>query len=223
MNTKAQNLFIAKLIPKQEREERAITSWHISKLGSCLTGTYLERMGEKPDEEFDERTLRVFDVGKMFEQWLLEQIKKDTRFEITEQARVEGSGFSGYIDALVTIKKTKEIVPIEIKSKHSKAFWYMTKQGKPMRQHEYQLWMYMYLTGYPLGKLVYISKDDNAVQEFFVKLNDKALEKEVITEIDILNKAWETKTPPVPIIDPKDWRYKYCRWHKHCLKLHGRG
>jgi len=75
----------------------------------------------------------------------------------------------------------------------------------------------MWLKNYPVGKLIYISKDDNAIQEFYVKLDDEELKAEVMNEITILSTSWIRKEPPPPIDDPKDWRYKYCRFHKHCL------
>jgi len=134
------DLSIQKLITKPViREDRAITSWHISKLGSCLTGVYLERLGVKPDEEFDERTLRIFEVGKVFENIIVGGLKGLDKYSIREQERVESERYnlSGYIDVVLIDNETKEEMPLEIKSKHSKAFWYMTKESKPMRHHEY--------------------------------------------------------------------------------------
>lgn len=191
-------------------EKRPINSWHISKLGSCLTGVYLERMGVEPDEDFDARTLRVFDVGKRDEAWFLSFIP-----DVEEQIRVEDKelDISGRIDA-----KVGDLL-LEIKTKHSRAFWWMInrKQGAD-RHHQYQLWTYLYLLNLPKGELVYISRDDRAIQRFPVFLSDEGLKAEVMNEISILNNAWSKKIPPEPLTDPADWRVKYCRWHQKCIE-----
>jgi len=50
-------------------------------------------------------------------------------------------------------------------------------------------------------------------------LSDKELEKEVMSELNILNEAWKKGLPPKPVEDKKDWRVKWCDLHEsHCLK-----
>jgi CRISPR/Cas system-associated exonuclease Cas4 (RecB family) len=208
------NQTIQTLIDKkiaEGRNEYTPTSWNISKLGSCLTGMYLERLGVKPDTDFDERTLRVFNVGNIFEDWVVDIIKSIGK-EVETQTRLEDKklGVSGKLDLKV------DGVIYEIKSKHSKAFWYMLKQGKPMSQHEEQLWTYLYLTNTEKGILVYVSKDDLAIQEYPVYLENKEIKERVFSQLKILNEAWEKKLPPPPP-DDKSWQAKYCRWHKQCL------
>jgi len=201
----------------EKREKKEITSWHISKLGSCLRGIYYERLGVKPDKEFDDRTLRVFSVGKMFESWLIDKIKDKVKIE--EQVRVEDKklGVSGYADFVAEVDGVKKVY--EVKSKHSRSFWYMKKRGKPQRQHEYQLWTYLYLLGIDRGSLIYLSKDDLAILEYPVLLADEKLKGEVMTEIKLLNEAWKKKDPSLlPLYEDKDWRSKYCRYHSYCKK-----
>jgi len=212
-----QNL-MNKAIAEERREKKEITSWHISKLGSCLRGLYLERMGVEPDQPFDDRTLRIFNVGNIFEDWLTELLKKKLKLET--QVRVEDKklNVSGYADAVIEYEGKKKAY--EIKTKNSRSFWYMQKEGKPMRQHEYQLFMYLYLLDIDEGSIVYISKDDLAILEYPVFRNDKKLEKEVMDRIGLLNKAWKLKDPSVlPLPDKKDWQAKYCRWHNQCKAI----
>jgi len=106
----------------------------------------------------------------------------------------------------------------EIKSKHSRAFWYMDKKGEGASEHNLmQLWSYLWVLDIPEGRLLYVSKDDLSVLEYIVLRDDPELEKKVIEELKILNEAWEQKLPPEPIRDRKHWHYKYCRFHKQCL------
>ena len=196
-----------------ERKDYEQKSWHASSLGSCLTATYLVRKG-LAEKSFDERTLRVFQAGRMFEDWLVNLIAKtDEKFQTQVRCEWPEQGLTGYAD--LTING----LVYEIKSKHSKAFWYMDKENKPNRHHEYQLWCYLKCLGKETGRLVYISKDDMAIKEFVVRLDDKELEGEVLNELKILNEAWKKGLPPKPVEDKKDWRYKYCDIHEsHCLK-----
>ena len=200
-----------------EREDHKVKSWNASKLGSCLTGVYLKRLGIKPDVEFDNRTLRVFSSGKIFEDWVIELI--DNRpgliFEVFErQVRVEIPEFdlTGYAD--LVIHNDKDYV-YEIKSKHSFGFKYLDKEGAN-RQHQMQVWAYLKGLSIEEGRIFYVSKDDLRVRDFLVELKNEELASAVLNELSILNNAWQEKiAPPVPSV--KDWRAKYCRWHSQCI------
>ena len=208
---------IQKLINDQiasERTPRLPQSFSPSKLGSCLCGVYLERLGVKPDEDFDERTLRVFKIGKVFEDWVVELVRKQsTNIETQVEFRWEEYDVHGFVDLVVD----KKLI-YEIKSKHSKGFWYMDKKKEGANQHhKEQVWVYMKCLNIPESRIIYLSKDDLAILEYPIFLDDKELEQSVISQLEILNKAWKEKVPPAPVQDPKDWRATYCRWHKTCL------
>lgn len=203
-----------------DREKKEIKSWHASGLGSCPTGRYLERMGVPPDKEFDARTLDVFAVGKAEEEFFLSVLANSEKMKLEQQVRIESKELNatGYADFVAQFPDNGIAIVGEIKSKHSKAFWYMEKkkEGPPIH-NKMQLWLYLYILKIPEGRLIYISKDDRCKLEYPVYLNDKTLEKLVLDELDMLNKAWEAKLPPPVLFDNKDWRATYCRWHKKCV------
>lgn len=202
------------------REDYKPKSWNCSKLGSCLTGIYLERAGMPPDEEFDARTLRVFSAGKMFEDWCIGLVK-DTpgvKFEMQVRCELPEYDLTGYADLVCEIN-TEKIV-YEIKSKHSRAFWWMDKKGEGANyHHKMQNWCYLKALNIAEGRILYVSKDDMATLEYPVRLNDEELATSVLTELKTLNEAWKQKLPPpVPAWEKKDqWKGEYCRWHKQCL------
>lgn len=204
---------------KSDRKDYQQTSWHASSLGNCLRGQYYQRLGVEPDKEIDERTLRVFQCGNMFEDWVVDLVKG--KFDSVEtQVRVEDKNLdvSGYADIVIGHNGGKKVY--EIKSKHSKAFWWMQKSGNPMRQHEYQVWLYLKLLGISEGAIVYLSKDDLAILEYPVSVNDKELEGEVMERINLLNKAWKEKNPLIlPLPADKSWQANYCNYHSHCLGI----
>lgn len=193
---------------RDDRKDYQQSSWHASALGSCLTGAYLVRKGIAK-KEFDDRTLRVFQVGRMLEDWVTELLEKQGA-DIETQVRCEWKemDLTGYADLV-----TNGLV-YEIKSKHSAGFNYT-----PNHHHKLQLWTYLKCLGKPEGRLLYLSKDDLRIKEHPVFLNDKELEAEVVNELKVLNEAWKQGLPPKPVEDKKDWRYRYCEIHKdYCLK-----
>lgn len=207
------------------RVPKTQNSWHCSSIGSCMTGNYLARKGVKSDaelegkEKFDERTLRVFDMGSKIEDWIVNLIKENPDYEAVSQGRVEDTklGYSGYYDLKIKNKKTGEEIMFEVKSKNSKAFWWMIKKGQGANsQHKRQLWLYLHHTGLPKGHIVYASKDDSAIEEFIVLRDDEKLAKSVLGELAILQEAWEKQIAPPPA--PEDsWQAKFCAYHKQCV------
>lgn len=204
-----------------KREKKEINSWYVSGLGSCITGRYLERLGKKPDIDFDARTLRVFSCGKIFENWLIDLIKEERELKFETQGRVESKEYNltGYWD-LKVIVNNKPII-YEIKSKHSKAFWYMDKKKEGANlQHQMQLWSYLWLSGIDEGRIIYLSKDDLSILEYPIYRNDEKLKELVLNELELLNHAWKEKNPIIlPLPDKKSWQAKYCRFHKQCIKI----
>ena len=203
----------------KERKDQRQTSWHASGLGGCLRGQYFSRLGLEPDYSIDDRTLRVFDVGNKTEDWLVDLIKTQKEIVKSEtQVRVEDKklDISGRADLVLTFRDEK--VVYEIKSKHSRAFWHMKKDG-PQLSHQYQLWTYLYLLNIDRGKLVYVSKDDLAIMEFEVRKDNEKLKNEVMTILNLLNEAWKKKDPLIlPLPDKDSWQARYCRYHKRCIK-----
>lgn len=220
MDFSVQNEIDAVLMVRQEKDERKKTSWSPTDLGKCLSGVYYKRLGIKPDKEPDGRKLRVFAVGKYSEDWVV-SVLKEKHPEIQTQARIEIPEWdcTGYADAVLY----DEI--LEFKTQHSKSFWYMTKGGGGANiQHRMQIWTYLKALNKERGRIIYISKDDNAIQEYPVFLNSEELAEKVANEFVILNKAWKEQKPPEPapaIIRENgkcklNWICSYCDTHKTC-------
>jgi hypothetical protein len=213
-----QNL-INEEVKKDKREKDVITSWRASRLGSCLRGMYYERLGMKPDTEFDDRKLRVFHCGKLFEEWVVGLIKKQEQYKVETQVRIEDKeiNVSGYADLILEDKTGKMVY--EIKSKNSQGFKYL-EATSGQEQHRKQLWIYLYCLKIEKGNLLYLSKDDLRIAEYPVFLNDEELSKETLGEIELLNKAWKNKTPEIlPLPEKGSFQDKFCNYHSHCAAL----
>lgn len=192
---------------RDEREKKEQTTWWASSLGSCLTGAYLARAGLGA-KDFDDRTLRVFKVGTMFEDWLVDLIAKSgEKYETQKRIEIEEFNLSGKIDI------TLDGVIHEIKTINSRAFAFLKDEAK--LQHRMQIWTYLYATKSPEGKIVYLEKDGLNVREFTQLLDDNQIERAVRNELNILNTSWKAQLPPEPY-PTEDWRSRYCSLHGLC-------
>ncbi len=229
------------IIVEEDRKKRedtlrlGITGWRSSGLGTCMRGRFLGRLlsgsGIKP--EYDPRTLRVFEIGNQVEEWLMISLKKQKKYRILQQIEMYDPelNLSGHLDAMLWEEgSTNPPYIVECKSKNSKAFWYMDKKGEGAQMHhKMQLHSYLYMLNkyggkyftesiatlspvkVPEGCLLYVSKDDMAMLEYPVKLEDKTLEKMWKYEIETLNTCWKAKTAP-PAPEKGSWQEKYCKF-----------
>lgn len=211
---KNNNFTIQKLINEavsQNKEPRKQTSWHASSLGSCLTAAYLIRAGIAK-KEFDEKALRVFSAGKMFEDWLIGLLSKGAKkFETQKRIEWKKYNLTGFADLVING------LVYEIKTINSFGFKFL-REGGAKEQHKMQLWCYLKCLKKKEGRIIYLEKDTLAVMEFVIKATDPIKEK-VEQELAILNRAWEEKLPPSPERDLNNWKARYCTIHQEfCLK-----
>jgi hypothetical protein len=201
------------------REQKKITSWQASQVGGCLSGVFLARLGVKPLEDITPQVMRKFHCGNLFEEYIVERVKKANLCEVETQVRVENPelGVTGYADMVLNWDNYKEV--IEVKSQHSKSFWYMIKKGQGAYEHHMmQLFLYMITLKVDKGRLVYVSKDDLTIQEFPYHIDDSIMQKVATTtlnNLDILNEALRTNVMPAPAPEGS-FQAKYCRFHAYC-------
>ena len=196
---------------KEKREERKVTSWQASKLGTCLTGVYLERLGVPPDEDFTDNILCMFSLGHKYEDWVAENLAK--RHKVERQPRIEWPEYdlTGYGDILLD----DELV-VEVKSASSVDVIKMLKGERTAKVHnQMQLWVALKVLDKEEGRLIYVSRKAKA--EYPVLKKDRWLESKVRNELEILNKAWSEKVAPPMQYENNKWQAKFCRWHKQCL------
>jgi hypothetical protein len=166
-----------------------------SGLGQCYRRQYWTRKQEPVSNPIDSRMLRVFAMGNMVEKFVLEKVLLrypdwKTQVEITKE------DIHGYADLV------SEDEVIDIKSQHSRKFWYNTndmKNGVDIRDLFYSNWMQVMLYAWILDKskarLVYVSKDDLCIQEYCIDF-DNYWKNELDTELTNIRYYWEFKTTP---------------------------
>ena len=197
----------------QERQDERKTRKRSGKispstLGRCYRYQYWYRKGEEPSNPPDARALRVFKVGDLFHTFIQQF------FETEDVERiVEVDDIKGYADIV-----TKDEV-VDIKSQHSRAFWYMKKDNYDVAKEKepqiLQVMTYVYLLKKKYGRLVFVSKDDLCVEEYVFDIENwrERVEKELA-----LNRAYWAKEE-LPEAEPRAYggqECKYCSYRDRC-------
>ena len=197
------------LTDEQNQKHKKSGKWSPSLFGCCYRRQYWNRLDEPVTNPPDERNLRKFKVGLIFEKWVADIIKPPQY-----QVRIETPDVLGFADIV-----NDESV-IDLKTVHSRAFWHMEKED--IKVSRYPNWLQVLWYAWRLqkrcGKLCYISKDDLTIAEYRQELDDYWL-GELGKELGKLTEIWDSKT--LPPADPRAYNGKeceYCQWKDKCKK-----
>lgn len=202
------------LAKKQKEREGKEPSGFISpsQLGRCFRFQYWQRKGEAYSNPIDARTLRVFACGNLFHDFV-------QQFLPPHQVEVECQ--KDDIRGRADIVTTDTIY--DIKSMHSKGFFYLSKQGYDITKEKESNWLqlavYATILNKPKIKLVLISKDDLCINEY----EDKTAEwgDKLARELYWIRKYW---VEGLPDAIPRAYGGKecdYCSYLKKCKEIGG--
>lgn len=191
-----------------------------SSFGRCYRLQFFNRKDEPKTDLPDDRSERVFKAGNLFHEFVQQTIIANNP-TIKAEVLVEDDNFKGYAD-LVTDDEV-----IDIKSQHSRAFWY--RQGRvwadiepEIKHHILQVVFYAQKLGKLKARLVYVSKDDLCIQEYIFNTSKyiPEIEQEIKTLQDYWNGGRLPKAEPRAYgINKKTGKHKdcdYCSWAKKC-------
>jgi len=210
-----QKLIDAELLKEQDSRKgrKGSGKWKPSMLGRCYRAHYWARKGEEQTNPPDIRTLRVFKVGKLFHEFVQGYLpEKCTEVEVNDE------NVYGFADIV------GQDTVYDIKSQHSRAFWYMKKDGYDVKKEKYTNWLqvmcYAKMLGKKKGCLMFVSKDDLCVEEY-VDFTEN-WEEELTKEFTTLNAIWEQDILPAP--EPRAYSGKectYCNFKDKCKEEDG--
>ena len=200
-----QTLIDKALEPSKEPRKRS-GKFSPSSFGRCYRYQIWYRQDKTPDSPIDARTRRIFKVGDIFHDFVKQTILQ-THPDAKTEVRIDLPDVLGFCD----IELPTEV--IEIKSQHSKGFWWMSKKGYDIKVEKYtnilQLMFYVANLNKDRGRLVYISKDDLCINEYEFSLNEY-WRGEVDKELKTLREYWESgELPPA---EPKAYNGKECKF-----------
>lgn len=209
--------------PDRERSGK----WNPSSFGRCYRQQFWNRKNEPKSNPPDERSIRVFACGQLFHDFVQGIIAGDNLFG--KEVLIESDDVKGFADLV----SDNEV--IDIKSQHSKSFWYMSKfKNDDIKKEKYANWLQVGYYARELGKkfmrLVFVSKDDLCVQEYVQPLDEYWL-KQIEAELTALRYLWgRAVRQEIPKASPRCepnakgefWECDYCNWKDKCFKMEGK-
>ena len=213
------NISVQELIDKAlERKSDRVRSHKFSpsSLGRCYRNQYWNRKDEPVSNPIDERTQRVFKAGNLFHSFVQDLLIAHHP-EAQKEVLVETEDFKGYADLVLN----EEV--IDIKSQHSKAFWYRKDlEWKDLEPKLYcnilQVVFYAVNLGKERARLVMVSKDDLCIQEYPIEV--KKWKNALIQETTSLKTYWGQQGLPPAIPRAYEGKEcKYCGFMDTCFKL----
>lgn len=212
---------IDNIIALEDKDHVKSGKFSPSLFGRCYRLQYWNRKGEVQSNPPDTRTLRVFKAGKLFHDFV-QKLLLCGEFGTQQEILIESEDVKGFADLV------RENEVVDIKSQHSKAFWYMNKKGVDIKKEKYPNWLQVGYYARELGKkfmrLVFISKDDLCVNEYVQPLDDYWL-YEIEMELKELQSWWELQKLPFALprcYQKKDGSFgecQYCGFLDRCKKL----
>ncbi len=184
--------------------------WSPSSFGKCYRAQIYNRLNMSITNPPDSRILRVFKVGKMFHDFVEYYIPHREKEVVCEKDDI-----FGYADIV-----TQDSV-IDLKSQHSKAFWYMKKETYNIAEEKKTNWLqvacYAWILKKKYCKLVFISRDDLSIMPYTMP-TEKWL-KPLGEELTKLRIYWGDKE--LPKGEARAYNGKecqYCGWRTLCKK-----
>ena len=184
-----------------------------SLFGRCYRAQFWNRKAEPQTNPPDARVLRTFRAGQLFHDFVQGLVGGE------KEVKVENDDIKGFADIVL------ENEVVDIKSQHSKAFWWMAKKNMDIRTEKYPNWLqvmyYVRELKKQFGRLVFISKDDLCINEYVQPLDEYWLEA-IEDELHCLRYHWDKQE--LPAAYPRCYKKKdgtfgecgYCGWLKLC-------
>jgi len=205
------------LLKQQEERSKKERSgmWSPSSFGRCYRYQFWNRKNEPQTNPPDIRSLRIFSCGHLFHDFVQGFLpEKQTEVEVNYE------DIHGFADVV-----TADCV-YDIKSIHSKGFFYLEKEdikvGK--RNNWLQVATYAIALNKPKICLCFVSKDDLLINEY-VDHTEKWIE-EVKKELLPLREAWQGNSLPPAL--PRSYGSKkfgdrecdkYCAYKNKCYEM----
>lgn len=198
-------------LQKEQKEKEGRLRSHCfspSLFGRCYRLQYWNRKNIPQSNPPDNISLRKFAVGKIFHEWIQKLLPEHQNEVLCKEDDV-----CGYADIV-----TADTV-YDIKSSHSRAFWYMEKSNYDVNKEKetniIQVCYYALRLNKPKATLIFVSKDDLYTAEYgFNPLNWK---EKIEAELTVLRDYWSKNiTPPA---GPRAYAGKdceYCSFQTYC-------
>jgi len=190
---------ITEILDNKIEGHKSSGKFSISSIGGCFRKKYMELKGLYK-EEFDAKTLRIFDIGDLFHQQVCKEIfSKGQQHNIHVVAAEinipEQKYFSGRADIILSNSLTGEKFIVDVKSCGD---WTFNKvlNGECPQNYQDQVQLYLHFFNIPKGYLVFMNKAKATVTEFEV-VYDNARCLDLIKQVeDFFVNNFDKDIPP---------------------------
>lgn len=186
----------------------------ISSIGKCWREKYMVLKGLWKTE-FDERTMRIFDIGDAFHQMIVKEFYEkgdaaNIRIVAAEIDIPTQKYISGRADIIISNSKTGELNLVDVKS-CTKYVFDKVSSGDHTGIQNYisQLNLYLHFFDIQKGYLLFVNKSNAEICEVEIKY-DKVLAENYIKEIEDFFKNYVEKDIEPPFCDGGDWGCECC-------------
>jgi hypothetical protein len=205
---------------EESRNRQRSGCWSPSSFGNCYRKQFYNRKNEIITNPPEERNLRVFKAGVLFHKFVEDILinNSEHKNDIKTEVMIKEEDVLGFADIV------NSNTVYDLKSIHSKGFWYLNKVQDIVKE-KFNNWLQVMWYALKLEKqfgcLVFISKDDLTINEYIQPLDDY-WKNEIDLELTRLRYYWQdSKLPPA---EPKLYNGKecnYCNWKDLCYKIEG--
>ena len=199
--------------------------WYASELGMCLRKSFMRRLGLANTEEKEFRIRMVAEDGNAGHAWRQEAAESmGVVIETEGPLRDNKLKYKGRFDLLIRLGDTLSIV--DIKTQRPEAFFRRAKKPIGERVEEWQkmqLASYLYFARkkYPdleikNARIYYVDRGGGVREEYIFYFKQNMFDN-IVGELELLNKFWETKQYPPK--DERKWVCRYCPYKTICTKV----
>jgi hypothetical protein len=220
-------LISERIATDRAKDTRVKDAFHVTDLGKCLRGVYLKRLHNI--DGFDDRQLRIFRAGHLFEEFIISSIPESTISELQGTCVWPELNLMGSFDLLT--KEADGYHLYELKSQNSQSFHYMLDAANPLHIQQVLLYASKIQERIPLAGIhvFYLSKDDLCSKQFDVPY-DQAIVDAALLKAKYLKECWDKgilpDVPPTLVVSSKkktagkfevNWVARFCDVHAQCL------
>jgi len=202
---------------KQELRPKEIGRYYPSEAGNCLRKTWYSY---KQPKETDKELIKVFEVGNMIHDFVVDVIKSERNAEVELLGAevpfrfTEGAiTISGRIDDIILVKIAGKQYIVEVKSTSALKY---TKE--PSEGHVMQLQIYMRQMGVHNGIILYVEKNTLQSKWFETEYDAQKAEYALSRFRNLHSHLAENKLPAAEakLVNEMNWQCKSCQYAEEC-------
>lgn len=203
----------------RESRPKTIGRYYPSEIGSCIRKVWYTY---KYPREVDPKLRKVFELGNILHDFIVEVIKSDKtpevkllKAELPFKFEIDDFIVSGRVDDLMLLKADNTKYLVEVKSTKN-----VKGVKKALPHHVVQLQFYMHATNVHDGILLYVDKSTMGTKSFQIKYSKEETQK-IIGKFKSLHSHLIKETLPIDEAKRREdtkWMCTYCEYKPKCDK-----